>query len=134
MLDDIGGVQITGDEGRLVQVFSNILDNSCKYLREGDSLRIVGSMKEDGCMLRFEDSGPSVSENALGHLFDRLYRVEQSRSRNTGGSGLGLAICRHIVEKHGGTIWAEKSRQKGLCIALRLPAVDLRIGLMERML
>ena len=124
MLDDLGGFYLDADENRLSQVFTNIMDNSCKYIDQGGTLRIKGSMEGNDCIIKFEDTGPGVSEAAMPYLFDRLYREEQSRSRDTGGSGLGLAICRHIIEKNEGEIRAEKSDQGGLCITIRLPVTD----------
>ena len=126
MLDDLGSFYLSGDKNRLAQVFTNIMDNSCKYISQGGTLRIKGRIEGDDCVIKFEDSGPGVSEKAMPYLFDRLYREEQSRNRETGGSGLGLAICRHIIEKHDGEIWAEKSSQGGLCIGIRLPVAEER--------
>ena len=62
-----------------------------------------------------------MPDDALPRLFDRLYRVDASRSRDSGGSGLGLSICREIIDHHGGSIWAENSPMGGLCIGIRLP-------------
>lgn len=124
MLDDLGLVRINADEDRLSQVFFNILDNSCKYIEQGGRLRISGRGKESRCYIRFDDSGPGVSEAALPQLFDRLYREEQSRSRVSGGSGLGLAICHHIIAKHDGQIWAENSSHGGLAVIISLPLIN----------
>jgi len=71
--------------------------------------------------LEIQDTPPGVPEQELGKIFDRLYRVDRSRSRALGGSGLGLAICREIVLAHGGEIHAEKSPLGGLSIRVRLP-------------
>lgn len=68
-----------------------------------------------------EDSSPSVSDEALPHLFERFYRVDVSRNRGTGGSGLGLAICESIVHVHRGTIHAEHSDMGGLRVVIDLP-------------
>ncbi len=120
-LAGIGATQIQGDAHRLEQVFTNILENAAKYIQSPGSLQVTGQVGQEGLTLRFEDSGPGVPAEALTRLFDRLYRVESSRNRDTGGSGLGLSICKHIVESHGGRIWAEASPLGGLCILLRLP-------------
>jgi len=72
-------------------------------------------------VIEFEDSAPGVREEELNRLFDRLYRVEGSRSRISGGAGLGLAICKNIVEAHAGTISAHPSRLGGLLIRVTLP-------------
>ena len=72
-------------------------------------------------MIDWEDSKPGVPEEALPRLFERLFRVEGSRSRERGGSGLGLAICRSIAEAHGGSVVARASELGGLRVILRLP-------------
>ncbi len=128
MLDDLGILTINADEDRISQVFFNILDNSCKYIDPGGKLRITGTIKGDECCIRFDDSGPGVSKESLPQLFERLYREEQSRNRNTGGSGLGLAICRNIIEKHNGSIWAEESEKGGLAIVIMLPVAAIQAG------
>ena len=67
------------------------------------------------------DDGPGVSPEDLAHLFDRFWRVDAARQRATGGSGLGLSIARHIVEAHGGHIWAEPTPGGGLTVRFSLP-------------
>ena len=120
-LNDIKDVRIWGDNDRLEQVFTNILENACKYVPSGGSIRISGTAEGNLLNLNFEDSGPGVSETDLPRLFERLYRVDGSRNRGSGGSGLGLSICRHIIEHHDGNIWAEKSPMGGLSIFISLP-------------
>lgn len=120
-LDEIQAARIRADGDRLEQVFANLLENAAKYIQPPGILRITGRSDHDGLILTFEDSGPGVPAEALPRLFDRLYRVENSRNRSTGGSGLGLSICKHIVESHGGRIWAETGAMGGLYIAIRLP-------------
>jgi len=124
-LDGIKGVLISGDADRLGQVFGNILDNACKYVGSPGTLNITGEAGANGLILRFKDSGPGVPDDALPRLFDRLYRVDPSRSRDTGGSGLGLSICRQIIEQHRGSVWAEKNAMGGLTIGIELPRMAL---------
>jgi len=71
--------------------------------------------------MRIEDSSPGVAKEDLTQIFERLFRVESSRSRATGGSGLGLAICRSIIEAHQGSIAATNSKLGGLAITVKLP-------------
>jgi two-component system sensor histidine kinase BaeS len=118
---DTSETRIFGDESRLNQVFANILENICNYVTSPGTLRITGSCKAGYYELRFQDSGPGVPDEALDRLFDRLYRVDASRSRNLGGSGLGLSICQRIIELHSGSMWAEKSPMGGLSIGIKLP-------------
>jgi two-component system, OmpR family, sensor histidine kinase BaeS len=120
-LDDIEQVEIRGDSTRLGQVFVNILENVCRYVESPAMLKVSGSVDNAMLCLFWEDSGPGVPEEALPRLFDRLYRVDSSRNRDSGGSGLGLSICRHIIEHHNGTIHCEKSALGGLKIVIKLP-------------
>ncbi|MBU4055740.1 MAG: HAMP domain-containing protein [Proteobacteria bacterium] len=120
-LDSIKNTLIKGDADRLGQVFSNIFENTCKYVGSPGMLKITGLQNGNLIKLLFEDSGPGVPEEALSRLFDRLYRVENSRNRGSGGSGLGLSICRHILENHKGKIWAQSNDMGGLSIGIHLP-------------
>jgi two-component system, OmpR family, sensor histidine kinase BaeS len=115
-------ITVFADRERLQQLFTNLLDNSLKYTDAGGELAISLSCSNSQAVLEFQDSAPGVQEDELDRLFDRLYRVEASRSRSSGGAGLGLAICRNIVEGHAGTITAHPSRLGGVLIRVSLPA------------
>ncbi|TWI53675.1 two-component system sensor histidine kinase BaeS [Pseudomonas duriflava] len=112
---------ITGDESRLQQLFSNLLENSCHYTNAGGRIVISVKLMPGNITISFADSSPGVPEEQLPRLFERFYRIEQSRNRVTGGAGLGLAICRGIVEAHGGTIQSSPSELGGLCVTLYFP-------------
>jgi two-component system sensor histidine kinase BaeS len=112
---------VFGDHGRLHQLFANLLDNAQKYTDSGGELAVRLTCRDGLATIDFLDSAPGVPENDLEKLFDRLYRVESSRSRKTGGAGLGLTICRNIVEAHSGTIVARPSPNGGLGIRVTLP-------------
>lgn len=114
---------ISGDESRLRQLFSNLLENTLRYADAGASVRIAGAGNAVHARIVIEDSGPGVADDVLPKLFDRFYRTESSRNRARGGAGLGLAICRNIVEAHAGTIEASASPLGGLRIAVDLPLV-----------
>jgi two-component system sensor histidine kinase BaeS len=116
-----GSVTVIGDTDRLQQLFSNLLENTLRYADSSDTLKIWQGCTESRLMLYFEDSGPGVPEEALEHLFDRLYRVDKSRSRTQGGSGLGLSICKSIVNALGGEIRAVNAASGGLRIKIELP-------------
>ncbi|MFZ1536205.1 MAG: ATP-binding protein [Chromatiaceae bacterium] len=109
------------DGHRLSQLFRNLLHNSLQYTDPGGELRILMALTPSDLFIDFQDTAPGVPETALDHLFDRLYRVEASRSRNSGGAGLGLAIAHNIAEAHGGDISARHSPLGGLWVHLRLP-------------
>jgi len=111
------------DINRLVQLFENIINNCIKY-SAATELKIsvtLDKLKDQQVIITFADNGVGVAEEHLSHLFEHLYRVEDSRNRKTGGSGLGLSICRHIVIAHQGKITAEQSSQGGLAIIIKLP-------------
>lgn len=112
---------VFADARRLYQLLSNLVENSCRYTNEGGFCEITLYRSKETAMITVQDSAPSVPPAALPHLFDRLYRVEKSRSRELGGAGLGLAICKNIVEAHGGTILAYQSQYGGLSIQVELP-------------
>ncbi len=110
--------EIEGNQDRLNQVFANILENTLRYADAPGKLRISARSAGKLFTIRFEDSGPGVPSESLPRLFDRLYRVDSSRSRESGGSGLGLAICRQIVAAHQGIMEAKNSSLGGLAIQI----------------
>ena len=114
-------IRVLADDERLEQVFSNLIENTIRYTDFPGHLRVSCGSTPDVAVIEFADSGPGVPERALEHIFDRLFRVETSRSREFGGSGLGLAICKAIVEAHGGSIRAAHSALGGLLVEIRLP-------------
>ena len=114
-------IYVHADRSRISQLFTNLLTNSLRYTEDGGLLEIRAVVKPGLVEIEFNDSEPSVSEEDLPRLFDRLYRVESSRSRVTGGTGLGLAICKNIVEAHHGTITAGPSPRGGLQIKIEIP-------------
>lgn len=114
-------VVLVADEDRLFQLFSNILENTLRYTEKPGRLKVWQLCAEKHVHINFEDTKPGVADSELDRIFDRLYRVDQSRSRRMGGSGLGLAICRSIVESLGGDIRALHSSLGGLRIEVILP-------------
>ncbi|GAA5445621.1 signal transduction histidine-protein kinase BaeS [Microbulbifer sp. NBRC 101763] len=115
---------IYADAARLQQLFGNLLTNSLRYTDSGGQLRVSARAKAQTVILTFEDSAPGVTNGDIPHLFDRLYRTESSRSRETGGAGLGLSICQNIVKAHEGSISATSSRLGGLEISIFLPLIQ----------
>lgn len=114
-------ITVFGDPERLRQLFGNLLDNSLKYTDSGGELNIKVWKDGGRVIIDFQDSTPGVAAAELEKLFERLYRVESSRSRATGGAGLGLAICRNIAEAHEGSIIAKTSPLGGVWIRVELP-------------
>lgn len=116
----VGSIQ--ADEEKLTQVFGNLLENALKYTPKGSVVELgaaAAGADEVECFVR--DNGSGIPANDLPHIFERFYRVEKGRSRETGGTGLGLSIVKHIVQLHGGRVWAESPEGQGVCIRLRLP-------------
>lgn len=110
-----------GDRTRLRQLLDNLLGNALRYTDRPGRVIVALDLVAGCCRLRVDDTAPGVPDEALPHLFERLYRVEPSRSRSFGGAGLGLAICRNIVEAHGGNITAAHSPEGGLRIDAFIP-------------
>ncbi|CAO96354.1 envelope stress sensor histidine kinase BaeS [Erwinia tasmaniensis] len=111
-----------GDPDRLIQLFTNLLENSLRYTDPGGTLHITLLSSSDGNLLHFDDSAPGIGDRQREQIFDRFYRADASRSRASGGSGLGLAICQNIVEAHDGTIVADHSAAGGVRITIHLPS------------
>nr|WP_320115291.1 ATP-binding protein [uncultured Desulfuromonas sp.] len=115
---------VLGDDGRLRQLFANVLDNALKYTDPGGRVRVRLRRNEDGRqVVEIDDSAPGVAPADLPRLFDRLFRVEHSRNRRSGGAGLGLTICRNIAEAHEGMISARLSELGGVQIRVVLPGL-----------
>ncbi|HEX8925837.1 MAG TPA: ATP-binding protein [Terriglobales bacterium] len=112
---------VSADRDSVVQVFSNLIDNASKYAASGHRL-IIGAQDVDGAVQFYvRDFGPGIATEHLSRLFERFYRVDKARSRESGGTGLGLAIAKHIVRAHGGTIWAESELGHGSTFLFNLP-------------
>ncbi|RRS09819.1 sensor histidine kinase [Pseudoalteromonas sp. J010] len=113
------------DKPKLDRVIDNLAKNACLYTDVPGKVRFKAVVNKFGFFLQVDDSSPGVLEREQNKLFERLYRVEASRSRATGGSGLGLSICKSIVEAMNGTIRLKSGKFGGLCIQINLPhAVD----------
>ncbi|MCB1664671.1 MAG: HAMP domain-containing protein [Pseudomonadales bacterium] len=114
---------VFGDRQRLMQLFSNLIQNSLKYTYPGGTIRIALEARADSVVVRIEDSAPGVPVDQLDRLFERFYRGEKSRNRTTGGAGLGLAICRSIADSHQASIHSGLSSLGGILIELIFPRV-----------
>ncbi len=111
-----------GDEDRLVQVLTNLLDNAIKYTPDRGTIRIEGHhVDEVWVELSVADTGIGIPETDRPRVFERFYRVDKARSRELGGTGLGLAIVKHIVEGHGGQVWVEGNVPSGSRFVVRMP-------------
>jgi two-component system sensor histidine kinase BaeS len=121
-----GPLRIDGDPGRLRQALGNLVGNALRYTPAGGSVTLSASAADGQATIVVADTGTGIAAEHLPHVFDRFYRADASRSRETGGSGLGLAITRHLVEAHGGTIEAQSVDGAGSTFTIRLPLADPR--------
>lgn len=121
-LDEALGT-LHADREKLTQVLGNLLDNALKYSPPGSRVEISAlNLEATGEVeLGVRDNGPGIPVDDLPHIFERFYRVEKGRSRESGGTGLGLSIVKHIVQLHGGRVWAESAPGQGTAILVRLP-------------
>ncbi|MDR2832864.1 MAG: HAMP domain-containing histidine kinase [Streptococcaceae bacterium] len=117
-------VMMLGDTEKLVRVFDNLISNALKYGRGATKIVLDIAERTDEIVIYVKNDGENIPEESLKHLFDRFYRVESSRSKETGGSGLGLAITKGIVELHDGTIGA-KSEKGWTTFKLTFPKLPL---------
>lgn len=109
------------DPDRVAQILSNVIYNAIKYTPRGGTV-VLGMERENGHMLLYcRDDGVGIAEEDLPRIFDRFYRADKSRSRDSGGLGVGLSIAKALVEAHRGAIWAESAPGKGSTFWIRLP-------------
>ncbi len=122
---------VLGDEDRLIQILSNLLDNAVKYTPENGTITVAAHPVSDdteqpaavtAVELSVTDTGIGIPEIERPRVFERFYRVDKARSRELGGTGLGLAIVKHIVEGLGGRVWVEANAPTGIRFVVRLPA------------
>ncbi len=113
--------EISLDGGRIIQVISNVIDNALRHSPKSGKVRIRVETKKDTVQISIQDNGKGVAKKELQNIFNRFYRVDSSRNRDSGGSGLGLAIAKSLVEAHKGRIWAESNPGRGLKVGIELP-------------
>ena len=113
-----------GDELRLTQLFTNLLENSLRYTDSPGIIEISLTTLNNNAVMTVADSAPGVEQSSIDKIFDRFYREELSRSREKGGAGLGLAICTEIIDAHSGFIKASPSDLGGLRIVIEFSKVD----------
>jgi two-component system OmpR family sensor kinase len=116
----VGGV-LDADPDRLTQVLRNLVRNAVAHTHPGDRIDVTALARGDRLRLTIADTGPGIPPEQLERIFERFYRADESRARDSGGSGLGLAIARAVVEAHGGRIWAESRPGHGTSMHLELP-------------
>ena len=112
---------MTGSDALIYRLIFNLTENAVKYNRQGGSVRISVTQEPEKLLLRVSDTGCGIPEEYQRSIFQPFFRVDKSRSREYGGAGLGLALVWEIAELHGGSVWVEKSSEKGTTIAVGLP-------------
>ena len=115
------------DRDAIHQVFGNLIDNAMKYGGEGHKILIGACEREDGVQFYVRDFGGGIPSEHLPRLFERFYRVDKARSRESGGTGLGLAIAKHVVRGHGGRIKAESELNHGSTFYFTLPRQEVAV-------
>ena len=116
---------VMGDPDRLAQVLDNLLGNAIRYSPEGSIIAVNISQSGNEVQCSITDNGMGIPEKHLPFIFERFYRVDASRDRQTGGAGLGLAIARALIESQGGKISAESQSGQGTTLHFSLPASQL---------
>ena len=113
--------ELNADKGKMNQVIYNLMENAIKYTQEGGRIVVTLDRTTRNAILSVKDNGPGIPQDAIPHIFDRFFRVDKARSRETGGTGLGLSIVRQMVLLHGGTIRVESQEGQGSNFIVELP-------------
>ena len=122
LVSEIPPLTASADTNRLHQVLSNLADNAIKYGRAEGEVVVSGRETGDGQIeISVQDNGPGIPADSLDRIFERFYRVDKARSREQGGTGLGLSIVKHIVQAHGGKVWAASEPGGGATFFFTLP-------------
>jgi two-component system phosphate regulon sensor histidine kinase PhoR len=117
-----GAPDILGDEREILSAFSNLISNAIRYTPDSGSIQVKWSLVDQGLgEFSVTDTGPGISSEHLPRLTERFYRVDRSRSRDTGGTGLGLAIVKHIASRHQAQLIIESTPGRGSTFKLRFP-------------
>ena len=114
-------LEVYGDRRQLVSALGNLVDNGVKYSHLGGRLKIWSEVANDRVEVKVRDEGIGIPRTDLDRIFERFYRVDRARSRDTGGTGLGLSIVRHVAVNHQGSILVESEEGVGSTFTLRLP-------------
>jgi two-component system phosphate regulon sensor histidine kinase PhoR len=122
LVNDVPELSVRADSIRLEQVLSNLVDNAIKYGRADGRVTVAARPGENGKIeVSVLDDGPGLPTEALERVFERFYRVDKARSREQGGTGLGLSIVKHIIQTHGGRVWATSEPGNGATFFFTLP-------------
>ena len=115
------GVSVRGDRAQLGLLLSNLIDNALRYTATKGTVCVRLDAAEGRAMIQIDDNGQGIPAGELPRIFERFYRVDKARTRQTGGTGLGLAIVRHVAEAHGGTVRVDSELGRGSTFTVTLP-------------
>ena len=115
-------IRLRGDRRQLASALGNLVENAVKYSHDGGTVQIRARSDDRWVELMVADQGVGIPARDLDRVFERFYRVDKARARQTGGTGLGLAIVRHVAGNHGGEVMVESQEGEGSTFVLRLPA------------
>lgn len=115
---------VEGNRRQLVSALQNLLENAIKYSEPGSSVQVSAGRSNGSVLIDVRDSGVGIPAKEIDRIFERFYRVDRARSRDTGGTGLGLSIARHIAVNHGGEILVHSIEGSGSTFTLKLPAAE----------
>jgi signal transduction histidine kinase len=118
-------VYVEGDRSHLQQVVVNLVANAIKYTQEGGEVELRVRCTTNTAVLEVSDNGPGIPDYALPHVFERFYRADKARSRESGGAGLGLAIVKAICTAHGAELNVSSKEGKGSIFSVELPLLDV---------
>lgn len=121
------GITLTGSESDLALMVRNLLDNAIRYTTSGGSISVTLHRRDDHALLEVADTGVGIPEQDLARVFERFYRVDTARARQTGGTGLGLAMVRNVAQIHGGDVDVVSSVGSGSTFSVRLPVAAARV-------
>lgn len=113
--------EIRGDKARIEQVLINMISNAIKYTPDGGRIRLIAGSSDDMVWATVRDNGIGIPEKDVSHVFERFYRVDKARSRESGGTGLGLSIAQEIVSRHDGNMSIQSRMGRGTSITMTLP-------------
>jgi two-component system, OmpR family, phosphate regulon sensor histidine kinase PhoR len=120
LISERDNIYISGDSYRLKQIFINIINNGITYTPKGGKVTVTIEENQHEVFVHVQDTGIGIKEEEIPRIFERFYRVDKARSRNSGGTGLGLAIVKHLVEAHQGQIKVKSKLGEGTTFTVKL--------------
>jgi two-component system phosphate regulon sensor histidine kinase PhoR len=124
IVSDLQVKEVDADKKLFEQAIINLVDNACKYTYKESEIKVSSFEEDNGVVISVSDKGPGISSEHLKRIFERFYRVDHDRARQSGGTGLGLSIVKHIINKHGGQVWAQSEPKEGTIFFIKIPKVS----------